>query len=111
MLKYDVCIYWAPTGVDNQGRPTYTGTSPIEIQCRWEDTNEQMIDKTGRQRTSRSIVYVDRDIDVNGALTHSSLEAIQFVTDPFKNPQTWEVQRFDKVPTLRNRESLRKAYL
>ena len=118
MLRYDTCVYWAlksnesgGLAYDDYGQPQYT--DPVELQCRWEDVAKEFIDPRGTRQISRSIVYVESDVDVGGMLFHGELTDL---ADPTAHPRdeidgAWEIQRFDGLPKLNYRKKLRTAYL
>jgi hypothetical protein len=41
---------------------------PIEIKCRWEDSNQVVVEMNGEQIISRAIIYPDTDLQENGVL-------------------------------------------
>jgi hypothetical protein len=115
MLKQK-CVYWPPgseeTGgrdFDDYGRPVYA--TAIEIRCRWEDVVEEFIKPDGTQDTSRSKVYVDRDVRVGGVLWLGNLAGVSDLVNPKQNDGAWEIKRFDKLPTLKAAQFLRTAFL
>lgn len=114
MLKQKA-VYWPLLSNDSGGvrfdafgQPQYA--SPIEIECRWEDGNEEYLDDKGQRFISRAVVYVDRDLEVGGLLMlgemYSGMES-----NPKANQDVWEVKRFNKLPTLRAKHFLRSAIL
>ena len=96
---------WVATP-DGFGGATFT--LPEKIGCRWEERTEQffsMLDK--KETVSRAVVFVDRDVKVGDWLYPVSSDA----TDPTILDGAYKVQRFDRVPDLRNLLAIRKAYL
>lgn len=67
-MRKQKAIYWAkvPGVRDAMGNPTHDG--PVAIDCRWEDKAEQFIGPGGDLETSRSNVYVDRNMIVGSLL-------------------------------------------
>jgi len=115
MLK-QTCVYWALASsesgglaYDDYGQPVVT--DPVEIECRWEDVNEEFIDATGTKQTSRAKVYVSQDVDVGGILMLGELTDITDDDNPKENDGAWEIRKFDKLPNLRVTEFLRTAFL
>ena len=111
MLK-QWAVYWplSSAEVDAYGQPTY-GTA-VEIKCRWQARNEEVLDATGVLKSSKAKVYVASDVDVGGVLWFGRLANVPTsTTEPKKNIGAWEIIRFDKMPDLKCRQYLRIAYL
>ena len=107
-------IYWAPKGINDDGDKTYE--DPIPIPCRWEDCREEFIDKAGAKSVSRAKVYVGIDLDESfGVLWEDRLKVgvggLIDELNPFKNLRAYEIQKFDRLPTLDYEEHLRTAWL
>ncbi len=108
MLK-QTAVWWPSTSFDDYGKPIVA--TPIEISVRWEDVNEEFIDKNGTVRLSTSQVYVDRDVEVGGVLMLGELDSGVDEDDPKKTDGAGEIRRLDKFPNLRATEFLRRAWL
>ena len=110
MLK-QTAVYWplGSAGYDNYGQPI--PATPIEIRCRWEDVNEEYISSSGTREVSRAKVFVDRDVDVGGVLMLGMLTDVDDVNNPKANEGAWEIKRFDKIPTLKADQFLRRVFL
>ena len=108
-MRKQTCVWWSSTGVDAYGRPTWT--TPVEIDCRWEDVIQEFVNDDGEERFSRSIVYVDRDMKVGDVLKLGSLDSGIDEDNPKENDDAWEVSRFSKLPNLKNTEVLRTVFL
>lgn len=108
-------VYWGDPVGDGYGGMSFGSMYPIEIDCRWEDKNEIFKSSNGKEYTSRSIVYVTIDLDEQGYLYLGSLddfESGQDLTNPKTISNTFEILRFDKIPSLNNSDQcMRKAYL
>ena len=89
-LKQDA-TYWAVSGVDNFGDPSFA--SPVGIKCKWEDRTELFIDPDGREQRSRSVVYVDTDVVIGGYLFLGTSTG----TDPLAVTGAFIVKDFKKV--------------
>lgn len=109
MLKKGRAVYWAPKGVDDFGQPKYD--EPVEIKCRWEDRNEQFINQAGEQVVSKSIVYVDRKLQLGGMLAKGTLENLTSQTVPANNPDSGEIRGWGEVPNINQDKFLRWAML
>jgi hypothetical protein len=108
--------YWAPAGSDDTGRPAYTPA--VMIDCRWEDTNDEFVDKEGRTQVSKAMVYVDRKLDLHGVLKYlgpkkesPSLSSLADQAKPFSNPDSWEIRAINNLPNRRATKVLRWVYL
>lgn len=108
-MRKQSCVYWALTGFDNYGQPTWD--SPVEIDCRWEDVHEEFIDANEQRQISKAIIYVDRDICVGSILMLGALDSGVDEISPKQNDNAYEIQRFEKLPTLKATEFLRTAIL
>lgn len=108
-MRKQKAVWWALASIDSHGKEVYA--SPVQIACRWEGVNEQFLDANGDIQMSNAVVYTDRDTPPKGVLM---LGLLADITDPVnikENTGAWEIQRFDKLPTLSNKEILRTAYL
>lgn len=112
----DKATYWAP------GDPPYqegqrVWAEPVELSCRWEDRAELFVNAAGQEESSRSVVYVSEDVAEGGVLSHLELSAVPTdrLTDPLSSAspgfESWQIQKFDKLPTLDGDEWLRTAHL
>lgn len=110
MLKMKA-VYWASTGVTREGQPALA--EPIELRCRWEEKTEEFIASDGTKALSRAFVFVSRDVSVGGLLRLgplSEVEAEGFPADP-RDGGAWEIRLFNKMPTIKQTEYVRQAYL
>lgn len=102
-------VYWGVKRFDANGRPMYN--QPIQIKCRWEDTNEQFVDAQGHDQVTKSIVMVDRKLVVQGVLWLGKLQDLQSESEPFKNVGAFDIKKFDNIPDRRAKKFFREAYL
>lgn len=107
MLK-QVAVYWAPSGTDRYGKPTWA--TPIEIKVRWEDVQDQFQDAKGQRNFQGAVAYTDRDVAFKGVLFLGYLVDVD-QADPKSNEGAWEVIKFEKIPSLDVDEYLRTAFL
>lgn len=115
MLK-QTCVYWEPASADSggsdfddYGQPVVT--DPVELNCRWEDINEEFVGANGTRQLSKSKVYVESDVVVGGILMLGEIDDITDESNIKENEGAWEIKRFDKLPNLKNTEFLRTAWL
>ena len=118
MITYgQKAVYWALLGADSAGvvdyddygQPQYT--DPVEINCRWEEITIEFLDSQGTRQLSNARVYVGQDVDIGGVLMLGELADVTDDDIPKENDNAWEIRRFEKLPTLRNRETLRTVFL
>jgi hypothetical protein len=110
------CVYWGLASTDSggvardkHGQPLYT--SAVELDCRWEDKQVEFIDSQGVKRVSKSVVYVESDVDIAGVLMLGTLSDITDAVNIKENSGAQEIKGFDKIPDFDATEFLRAAYL
>jgi len=102
-------VYWAPTTLDDFGKPTWH--TPVEIDCRWTDEIEEFIDPSGERHLSRAKLIVDRDLEVKGVIWLGNLVDVSDLDDPKNNRNAWEILGTKKTPDFKGRKYLRQVYL
>lgn len=105
-------VYWAPAEADETGRQGYAG--PVEIKCRWEDVQQlQEEANAGDNWVSKSTVYVDRELQLQGVLWKGKLADLPTPAEPFANPGAEEIKKRSSLPDARATESgtLRVVYV
>lgn len=105
-------VYWdGSTQVDGFGTPIYQ--TPVEIDVRWEIKNELYIDKYGNEKTSKSIVYPDTELEENGYLYLGKLDdlSVEQKADPKLLEDAYIISAIQKTPDLNNIEILFKVWL
>jgi hypothetical protein len=102
-------VYWEPAGAGPDGQQTFK--DPVQIRCRWEDTNETFLDKNGNTQVSRAVVMTDRDVMLLGILWFGKIEDLTVYDDPLQNDGAYEIRKFDKKPNFKATQFLRMAYL
>jgi len=118
-MRRQKAVYWPNPTADGFGDKDVD--LPVEIDCRWEDSNEQIRTANGEEIMTKSIVYTDRDVDEGGFLM---LGVLTDLPSPGVDPQdldnAHEIRKFDRLPVLRVRtdgldpnadEYLRTAWL
>jgi len=110
-MRKQTAVYWAKPSDNRRGSRTF-GT-PVEIDCRWEDVRKLFVDDMGREITSKSIVYTDRVVEIDGWLYLGELDDLTTAqkADPQKVSNAGVIRAFDKLPNLGNRETLYTAVL
>lgn len=108
-------VYWGSPTQDGYGGLTFD--DPIEIDCRWEDV-VQTVTMLGASRQSVEIVskaqiFVLEDLDEQGWLYLGNL--IDLDNDERADPKlvdgAYEIKRFDKTPSMKANEFVRKVYV
>ena len=114
-MRKQVCMYWGAPTPDGFGNNTFDDA--VEVDCRWDDTQQKFVAPSKEELVSRSVVYPELVFEVGGYAwlgTRGELEAAGYSVS--SNPITEvagarEVRGFDKIPNLRNTETLHIAYL
>lgn len=105
-MRKQTAIYWAPISIDEQGDPTYD--EPIEIACRWVDTQKNVTTPEGETFASTSTIYVDRDLVLHGRLMLGELDS-ETPSDP-NDANSVEIMVKKNSPNIRNTEILHTVY-
>ena len=103
------CVYWAPGSPDAYGQPTYSDA--VELWCRWDDTQQQIIKDDGTMVMSKAEVMLSADVAVGGVLLFGELVDVMYISEPTKNPGAFEILKFNKNPNFKCTEFVRVAYL
>lgn len=108
-MRRQKAVYWARSATANRFG-VFTFSSPVEIECRWDDSAQQYRDENGEEALSNAVVYVDRDMKQGDRLKKGEMES-DTPDDPMELLDSYEIKRFDDTPNLKATESLRTAYL
>ena len=118
MLKQH-CVYWGSPVADGYGGFTYADA--VQLSCRWEDMEQVILDSKGETITSRALVFLSQDVEVDGMLFKGTLEDLYdsdasdssagAVSDPRTIDGAYFIKRFQKTPSVDGVGLLRKAYL
>ncbi len=115
-MRKQTAIWWPLGGInsggndyDNFGQPLYA--DPVQIDCRWDDTNVEIMLPDNTTYMSRATVYVDRDVALGGLLMRGVLADITDPVNPRQNNGAWEIKRSDDIPNFKATEFLKIAYL
>lgn len=101
-----ICTYWAKSGVDVYGKPTYA--APVTLACRWEDKSELVRTPDGREVVSSSIVYPAGELVVGSWLALGDQTS---TATPAEYGDAHEIIARGKSPDLRATTILYKAWL
>ncbi|MFP4046757.1 MAG: hypothetical protein ACLFT4_03240 [Bacteroidales bacterium] len=110
-LCNDTAVYWENLGPDGYGGILYG--SPEEIDCRWVESKELVLDENGREVVSNANVLVKKDLTEGGFLYHGTLNDLDSdeQEDPKKKHTAYQILRFIKIPSINKKVYKRKAFL
>lgn len=93
-------VYWGSPESDGEGG--YTWDDPIELDVRWVDTQELVLNKHGEEVLSKAKVVVSQDVDEEGYLYLGSLDesALDSDADPRDVDGAERIILFRKIPRL-----------
>ena len=112
------CIYWSSPNEDGYGGQVWA--TPIEIACRWEDKEQLIRQDDGIEISSRAIVYVLQDVDLEGMMYLGTLDDLYDISESsagaLSNPKefdkTYVIKKFEKSPALGSTtDFVRKVWL
>lgn len=106
-MRKQYAVYWPPSENDDFGQPI--PQEPIEIRCRWEDVQEEYQDLKGEKHVSNAIVYVDRELEIDGYLWEGKLSELE--SEEPVEAGAYEIKKVNKLPNLRATEFLRTVIL
>lgn len=103
--------YWAPKGLSHSNATLYA--APIEIRCRWEDSQQDMIDANGEKWTSKSAIDTTVPLLNLGILWKGRLKDIApgSDVDPLLNPGASAIRSLEDIPNRKATQALITAYL
>lgn len=97
--------YWAPGSPDGFGGFLYA--EPVILKAKWEDRTELITDAFNNEYVSRSRVFVDRDMQVDGYLYLGVSHAV----DPRTVNGAHRIRDFRKIPDLNAADYERRVFL
>lgn len=106
-------VYWQKTGTGASGQSTYG--QPVEVDCRWDDLQEevQMID--GRKIISNAHVLTQTPLALGSLVMKGTLADWKAMPTypriPTKNQGAFEIFKTGGTPDLKGRPLLDEAYL
>ena len=98
-----VATYWARDGNDGFGGVGYA--APVQVMCRWQDSQVLARDTDGNEFTSSAIVYTATPVSPEGRIALGSFAS----ADP--DPTSREIRQVGVSPNLRQTVELNKAWL
>jgi hypothetical protein len=107
-----VAVYWSTPNEDGYGGQVWA--APIEIACRWEDKEQLLQLNDGTQISSRAVVYVLQDVDLEGMMYLGTLADLSNAEegDPKTVDKAYIIKKFEKSPALGSTtDFVRKVWL
>lgn len=101
-------VYWAPGSLDVYGKTSFS--EPVEIDCRWDENFEKMMDEVGEEFVSKAEVMTDRDCKVGGYLMLGELES-GIPSDPEDEREAFMIRSKKNTPSVDGTEILYQRYL
>lgn len=106
-------VYWGRDGVGNDGKERFA--SPVEIRCRWEDSQMEIKDPTRAQAngvwSAKSIIDTTHPVEKGGYLWEGRLADLLSPADPRRVGDAGRIEYRDKIPSVRATQTLYTAYL
>lgn len=106
-------VYWGSPNPDGYGGYTYS--APIEVDVRWTVKQEKYFSSEGgsestQEKLSKVMVLSETDFDFNGRMMLGTIVDLSSDQDPDTN-DALTIDGFEKIPTIKATQFLRKAYL
>jgi hypothetical protein len=104
-------VYWARLSPDGYGGWDYD--DPVEIDVRWDETQEIIRDDKGEEFASRAQILVDQDMSVGDYLMLGELDDwdSSASAEPLSRSTAYPIKRFDKIPDIMAESYIRTAWL
>lgn len=107
-MRKQKAVWWERLDPDRYG--SYSFAEPVEISCRWDDSGSEYRTVKGQVEISQATVYPDRVLRQGDKLRKGPIETDEPL-DPKTVANSFEVQRFEETPNLKNTETLYTAHL
>ena len=113
-------VYWGSPQETGYGDKTFADA--VQLKVRWEDKEQLIRLDDGTEISSRAIVYVLQDVDVEGMMWLGTLQELyadanvessaEAIDNPKEFDKAWVIKKFEKSPVLGSTtEFLRKVWL
>lgn len=112
---FDRAVYWPPLTsggvrqVDNFGQ--FKSGAAVEVQCRWEDVQEDFIDREGKVELSKAKVFLIVPVEFGGILWHGRLANVTDAVVPLNNVGALEIRQILATPSFHNTAMLTTVIL
>lgn len=116
-MRHQTAVYWAYTGIDQFNKPIFAAALELTpangTGVRWEDVTEVFINQKGQQQVSRAKVFTSVDIIPQSVLWLGTLASVpnKYLNNPLALPNSGQVDKFEKLPTLDGKQFLRTSFL
>ena len=106
-------VYWGSPTSDGAGGRSFGSAYPEEIDVRWEQRHELLLEASGREVRSNAVVFVGQDVGLAGYLYMGTLEDLSSAeeADPLTIRGAYEIRGRGKLPDLKASRFARKAWL
>ena len=113
-----LAVYWGSPNETGYGSQVWA--NPVEISCRWEDKEQLIQLDDGSQISSRAIVYVLQDVDLEGMMYLGTLDDLYdlgessagAIDNPKEFDKAYVIKKFEKSPALGSTtDFVRKVWL
>jgi hypothetical protein len=116
LLKYlrQKACYWAKKRSSPQGQNTYE--NPVELPCRWDDSETQIVEPSGRVVTYESMIMLNVAVKKGGLIFLGTLAdvkalGIQMPTVPSVAQGAKEIQRVAKTTGFKGELALVQVWV
>lgn len=103
-------VYWSSPVNDGTGTKTFA--FPVEILCRWENSDRIISGADGKQYVCTAQILVKQELDQGGFLMLGTLEDLDKIgalqkrydakANPLKCDKAYEIRQFDKTPWVKS---------
>jgi hypothetical protein len=105
----DRLVYWAYTGADIYGQPTYA--APVQMTCRWDEALKQVFAEDGSPVFSKIELITQSRLQPKGMVRKGQITSLTDINVPRNNSGTHEIIMVSETPLLRTRSiTLYEAY-
>ena len=102
-------VYWGSPTPDGYGGRTFD--TAVELDGRWQDTQELFIDDKGNEIRSQAVVYLSQTVDLGGYLYLGALDDLDSDPDPQDIADAKEIRSVMASSDLKNQYTLYKIWL
>jgi hypothetical protein len=108
-VQKDTMVYWAYTGADRYGQPTYA--APVQMTCRWDEAIKQVFAEDGSPVFSKIELITQSRLQPKGMVRKGTVASLTSPTVPKSNTGVHEVIMVEETPMLKTRSvTLFEAY-
>lgn len=104
----DWAVLWAKAGKDNYGDQTLE--SPVNIRCRWEETDHEAANPFAKTQGYDAVVVVDREIEIDSILWLGRIDCLPGTAETPED-NIFTVKKKSTIRDLKGRHARRVVYL